>query len=74
MLESPASRFAFRYGASLNMTVPVSLRGLVLAGNDIFTDARRVGVGEIRCILVGLIEHFSSTARISAVLLNQRRD
>ncbi len=59
---------------SLNMTVTVSPRGLVLAGNHIFSDALRVGVGEIRRILVRLIEHFSSAARISAVLLDQRRD
>ena len=48
--------------------------GLFLRSNRAFQKARRVGVGEIRRILVGLIEHFSSAARISAVLLDQRRD
>ena len=35
MLESPASCFAFRYGASLNMTAPLS--GLIAAS---FSDAK----------------------------------
>jgi hypothetical protein len=48
--------------------------GLFLRGYCVFLKTRRVRVGEIRRILVGLIEHFSSAARISAVLLDQRRD
>jgi hypothetical protein len=47
---------------------------LFLRSYGIFLKARRVRVGEIRRVLVGLIEHFSSAARISAVLLDQRRD
>ena len=74
VILSEAKNLGFNCGGSLNMTVPVSPRGLVLAGNHIFTDARRVRVGEIRRILVGLIEHFSSAAGISAVLLDQSRD
>ena len=50
------------------------LGGSILAGNHIFAETRRVGVGEIRRVLIGLIEHFSSAARISAVLLDQGRD
>jgi hypothetical protein len=47
---------------------------LFLRSNRVFLKTRRFRVGEVRCILVRLIEHFSSTARISAVLLDQRRD
>jgi hypothetical protein len=48
--------------------------GLFLRSHRAFLKTRRVGVGEIRRILVGLIEHLSSTTRISSVLLDQRRD
>ena len=48
--------------------------GLFLRSHRAFLKTRRVGVGEIWGILVRLIEHFSSAARISAVLLDQRRD
>ena len=44
--------------------------GLFLRSHRVFLKTLRVGVGEIRRILVGLIEHFSSAARISAVLLD----
>ena len=47
--------------------------GLVLRSDRVFFQTWCVWVGKIRCILIWLIEHFSSTARISAVLLNQRR-
>ena len=47
---------------------------LFLRSDRVFLKTRRVGVGEIRRILVGLIEHFSSAARISAVLLDQGSD
>jgi hypothetical protein len=44
--------------------------GLFLCSHRAFLKTLRVGVGEIRRILVGLIKHFSSAARISAVFLD----
>jgi hypothetical protein len=47
---------------------------LFLVGYGIFLKARCVRVGEIRRILVRLVEHFSSATRILRVFLDQRRD
>jgi hypothetical protein len=40
----------------------------------VFLDAWGVRVGQIRSILVRLIEHFSSAAGIFRIFLDQRRD
>src|SRR4030095_10487643 len=48
--------------------------GLFLRSDCVFLETLRVRVGEIRRILVRLIEHFSSTTRISGVFLDQRCD
>ena len=45
-----------------------------LAGYHIFLRARCIWVSKIRCILIGLIEHFPSATRIAAVFLDQLRD
>jgi hypothetical protein len=47
---------------------------LFLGGYRIFLKARCVRVGQIRGILIRLIEHFSSAAGISGVFLDQFRD
>jgi hypothetical protein len=46
-----------------------------LPGSDhTFPDTRCVRVGKIRRILIGLIEHFSATTRITSVFLDQLGD
>jgi hypothetical protein len=47
---------------------------LFLRSDRVFLKTRCVGIGKVRCILVRLIEHFSSATRISAVLLDQSGD
>jgi len=78
MFESLASCFAFRCSAPAQHDSAIVSRspafGLFLRSHRAFLKTRRVRVSEIRRILIGLIEHFSSAARISAVLLDQRRD
>jgi hypothetical protein len=45
-----------------------------LGGYCVFLDAGCVRVGQIRSILIWLIEHFSSAAGIFRIFLDQRRD
>jgi len=47
---------------------------LFLGGYYVFLDAWSVRVGQIRSILIRLIEHFSSAAGIFRIFLDQRRD
>jgi hypothetical protein len=56
------------------LTEPALPVRLFLLGHPIFLKARGVRVGQIRSILIRLIEHFSPATRISAVFLDQRRD
>ena len=78
MFESLASCFAFSLQRFAQHDRAIISRspafGLLLRSNRAFLKTRRVGVGEIRRILVGLIEHFSSAAGIFRIFLDQRRD
>src|SRR5437773_2982628 len=74
-IHVPSAESHLRSGALARKTAASSIYGeLFLGGYYVFLDAWSVRVGQIRSILIRLIEHFSSQEETFRTFLNQPPD